>query len=398
MSDARPIRLAFTLISRKAWAGGYNYQLNLFHALAKYCPGAITPVVFASEAHDAGELAPIRKVPGAETVCSVHFDRPALTSLLPTMFAQDRRAIASFRNHKIDAVWENARFFGWKSPYPTVAWIPDFQHRQLPHLFSNNARRRRELGFQLQVLSGRTIILSSRSAERDCFSYYPRTKGRTAVVKFASEPSAELLKLDPVEVLQKYDLPRTYFYVPNQFWRHKNHKIVLDALSLLAQRGVHPVVAASGGGDPNDPVYLDQIVREAAGRGLAQQFRYLGMIPLAEVYALLRSSAALINPSRFEGWSTTVEEAKSFGVPMMLSDIDVHREQAGERASYFGADDAAALAAHLQDFTHPAFVVREMNDQLGGRVREFAESFSSTIKRVVRAHRYGLGLLERAPP
>lgn len=387
MSDARPIRLAFTLISRKAWAGGYNYQLNLFHALAKYCPGAITPVVFAGKGHDVGELAPIRQVPAAEIVCSAHFDRPALTSLLPTMFAEDRGAISSFRSHKVDAVWENARFFGWRSPYPTVAWIPDLQHRQLPHLFSNTARRRRELGFQLQVLSGRTIILSSRSAERHCLSYYPRTKGRTAVVRFASEPSAELLNLDPGHVLQKYDLPRTYFYVPNQFWRHKNHRIVLDALALLAERGVRPVVAASGGGDPNEPEYLEQILREAAGRGLAQQFRYLGMIPLVEVYALLRASAALINPSRFEGWSTTVEEAKSFGVPVILSDIDVHREQAEERARYFGTDDAPALAGHLQDFAHPPFVVREMNDKVRERVREFAESFVSTTKQVVRTHR-----------
>jgi len=28
---------------------------------------------------------------------------------------------------------------------------------------------------------------------------------------------------------------------------------------------------------------------------------------------------------RFEGWSTTVEEAKSFGVPMIVSDIDGSR-------------------------------------------------------------------------
>lgn len=388
MSVARPIRLAFTLISRKAWAGGYNYQLNLFNALAKYCPGAITPVVFAGETHDLDDLEPMRQVDAVEIVRSPRFDRPAVTALLPTLFAQDRGAISSFRSHKIDAVWENARFFGWRSPYPTVAWIPDLQHRQLPHLFSSKARRRRELGFQLQVLSGRTIILSSRSAERHCLSYYPRTKGRTTVVRFVSEPSAELLKLDPEQVLQKYDLPRTYFYVPNQFWRHKNHRIVLGALALLTQRGVHPVVVASGGGDPNEPEYLDQIVREAADRGLAQQFRYLGMIPLAEVYALLRASAALINPSRFEGWSTTVEEAKSFGVPMVLSDIDVHREQAEERALYFGTDDASALAAHLHNFAQNAFVVREMNDQLGERVRDFAESFVSTIKQVVRTHRY----------
>ncbi|MET4450312.1 glycosyltransferase family 1 protein [Bradyrhizobium sp. RT3b] len=383
MSVARPIRLAFTLISRKAWAGGYNYQLNLFSALAKYCPGAITPVVFAGENHDSDDLNPMRQVDAVEVIPSPQFDRPAVTALLPTLFAQDRGAISSFRSHKIDAVWENARFFGWRSPYPTVAWIPDLQHRQLPHLFSSKAWRRREIGFQLQVLSGRTIVLSSLSAERHCRAYYPRTKGRTAVVKFASEPSPELLRLDPVQVLQKYDLPGTYFYLPNQFWQHKNHKIVLDALAMLSQRGIRPVVIASGGGDPNEPEYLDQIVREAADRGLAQQFRYLGMIPLPEVYALLRASTALINPSRFEGWSTTVEEAKSFGVPMILSNIDVHREQAENKALYFQPDDPQGLADHLQSFTKPAFVIRDMNKELGERVRQFAESFVFTIERVL---------------
>lgn len=33
-----------------------------------------------------------------------------------------------------------------------------------------------------------------------------------------------------------------------------------------------------------------------------------------------------VNPSFYEGWSTTVEEAKSIGVPLLLSDIPVHRE------------------------------------------------------------------------
>ena len=42
-----PLRVAFTHIPRRLWAGGYNYQSNLFAALDRYCPGEIMPVVFA---------------------------------------------------------------------------------------------------------------------------------------------------------------------------------------------------------------------------------------------------------------------------------------------------------------------------------------------------------------
>ena len=85
--------------------------------------------------------------------------------------------------------------------------------------------------------------------------------------------------------------------------------------------------------------YFDSVMRQIAERNLSRNFRYLGMIPLSHVYALLRVCAALINPSRFEGWNTSVEEAKSFGVPMILSDPDVHREQVAGKARYFGTDD-----------------------------------------------------------
>jgi glycosyltransferase involved in cell wall biosynthesis len=106
------------------------------------------------------------------------------------------------------------------------------------------------------------------------------------------------------------------------------------------------------------------------------------MIPLAHVYALLRSAVALINPSKFEGWSTTVEEAKSFGVPMVLSDIDVHFEQTNGQARYFGVDDAEALAQHLANVWtgSGAFVVRDLLPNVEGRVRSFAEGFVRLVR------------------
>jgi glycosyltransferase involved in cell wall biosynthesis len=99
------------------------------------------------------------------------------------------------------------------------------------------------------------------------------------------------------------------------------------------------------------------------------------------VYALMRTSTALINPSRFEGWSTTVEEAKSFGVPMILSDIDVHREQTGGTSRYFGIDDPTALADHLSDVSQAAepVVARDLLPNLDTRVRAFAMEFAHVV-------------------
>src|SRR5437870_9275872 len=58
------MRVAFTLINRCAWAGGFYYQLNLFRLLAKYRPGVLQPVVVYGEEADAADLESLRAIPG----------------------------------------------------------------------------------------------------------------------------------------------------------------------------------------------------------------------------------------------------------------------------------------------------------------------------------------------
>jgi glycosyltransferase involved in cell wall biosynthesis len=181
-------------------------------------------------------------------------------------------------------------------------------------------------------------------------------------------------------------LPEKLFFLPNQFWRHKNHPLVMEALTILKQRGVDIVVAASGSTEePRKSDYFEVLMREVAKRGIEPNFRYLGLVPLAHVYALLRSSMALINPSRFEGWSTTVEEAKSFGVPVILSGIPVHREQTGASARYFDVDDAEALAGHLAAVAQSPepSTVRNLLPGLDKRVAAFAGDFVAAVEKCV---------------
>ena len=64
-------------------------------------------------------------------------------------------------------------------------------------------------------------MLSSESALRDCKVFYPAVAGRASVVRFASRPPGELLTQNPAEVTALYELPERFFYLPNQFWRHK---------------------------------------------------------------------------------------------------------------------------------------------------------------------------------
>ncbi len=344
------IKVAFAPPDPKRWTGGYQYYLNLFRVLHRYGHGKVRPVVFASPEASTEVLAPLTEdltgLVRAE-LFSAGQGRGRLIDAL--VRGRDRRAETLYREHGIQVAFEAATYHGSRFAIPTIAWLPDFQHRRLPEMFSRRGWWQREIGTLAQIRSARAVMVSSESARLDCEELYPAARGKISVVPFAVELTQEAFAVGAEEVRARYALPERFFYLPNQFWKHKNHAMVIRAVALLRNRGIGVVVAASGTqADPRHPHLMDELRALVATLGLQEQFRFLGMVPRADVYALMRAALAVLNPSAFEGWSTTVEEAKALGVSLMLSAIPVHREQVGEAAVYFDPQSADPLAQVLE--------------------------------------------------
>ncbi|MDE2626578.1 MAG: glycosyltransferase family 4 protein [Burkholderiales bacterium] len=382
------IRVAFTLIGGRNWTGGYNYLLNLVRALAKHSPESITPVMFFGADTDTADAAPFTAIPGVETVRTPVFNEARRTGQLlrALILGRDAEVQAQFARHRIDGVFESAQFHGWRAAQPAIAWIPDFQHRFLPHLFSRGGYWKRELGFRAQVFSGRQIMLSSEESREACQRFYPSTRSRAHVVHFAVPTAPPITRSEARAIAQSYGLHGRYVFMPNQFWQHKNHCLVIDALALLRNRGHTDIVVAASGKqlDPRKPSHFAELMAHAETLGVRKQFRPLGLVPYSHLAPLMRAADALLNPSLFEGWSTTVEEARAQGVPMILSDLAVHREQAGNVARYFDRTSAASLAEALLA-TPPAASVDEtaLIQTSDIRVKAFAHAFVSLVQSTV---------------
>jgi glycosyltransferase involved in cell wall biosynthesis len=393
------MRVAFSLIGGSHWTGGRNYLLNLFRVL-KSCPDVdMHPVLFAGADVLAEDLAPFNQLLGEDVMCrgGTSFRQSTRSQIGAVVLGSVRHIERELLHQRIDVVFEAAGFYGWRFPLPCLTWIPDFQHRHLPHMFQAVYRWRRDAGYRVQIAAGRTIMLSSEDARRDCEKFYPAARGRTIVVPFAVPPPS-ISKGVLAESLQRHQLPHDFFFMPNQFWKHKNHAVVIEALALLGERGRSIVVAASGNpADVRHRQHFDQLRALVRSRGLESQFRFLGMLPYAEVLALISGCRALINPSLFEGWSTTVEEAKALGAPLVLSDLAVHREQAGESAVYFDPSSAASMAEalleaqgrfnseNLSERAHMAAVLADAN------VERYAARFAEAVQLAVSQFRRATG-------
>lgn len=388
----KAIRLALPLIGRGVWTGGLVYLRNSLRVIRSRLAQDIEAWIFMSRdecAHYGAELAPL--VDGRLIVVPEKGEVGRAGSLVRALVTGRNAALErALAVAGVDVAMEVAGFYGWRFPLPVIAWLPDLQHRHMPDMFSRTNWWRREMGFQAQVRSGRTIMVSSETARRDISRFYAGALSRTHVVRFAIDLDIGSFLCRNEQVRSTYGLPSRFYYLPNQFWRHKNHVVIVRALARLKAEGalsdVPPIILSGLNEDPRNPGHFDSVMAEAREAGIESHFRYLGLIPYEHVLCLAASCDMLINPSSFEGWSTPIEEAKALGSPLMLSDIPIHREQAPEATFFDRNSDTSAAAAILNVARRPprqAPCVGSLVAEQDRRLARHATSLLETVRAAV---------------
>jgi len=270
---------------------------------------------------------------------------------------------------------------------PTVGWIPDFQHLRLPELFS--VEKRRNLTREFGALAARSarVLLSSRDAAKDFLHFFPENSGKARVVSFPSLFAFSPPASEAGNTRGKFYLPERFLLVINQFWRHKNHKTVAQALGMAKRLGKEiPLVMAGLPVDYRDPENsaMSETFQELAMGGVSGQCVFLGKVGRDDLVDLLRTATAVVQPSLFEGWNTTAQDAKALGCPVLASDLGVHREQCPEAAGFFPPDQPEQLARILAECwdrfpTRPDLASEEA---ALAREKEFARTYGEKLMAV----------------
>lgn len=243
----------------------------------------------------------------------------------------------------------------WKrSDVATCTWIPDFQHMILPEMFSPTEVHERDEVFLRWVELSELVVLSSNAMMDDFAAFAPKHADKGRVFRFPSRFAFEPESLPPADrtVLDRWGIDEGFILVANQFFRHKNHETVIEAAGLLhgEPEGCPQIVMIGQPTDYRDPggEYMSGLLAGIAERRLEGRVKILGFVSAEDRDALVRCCRVLLQPSRSEGWNTSVEDAKAIGRPVIASDLPVHREQLPDAFGFFAPDDAAALAALLR--------------------------------------------------
>ena len=390
------IRVGFIMeFVGNGWLGGTSYYRNLFSAIRDLPDRRIDAVLItSSRSFEALK----NQFPHMPVVRLPLLDAPSLVGkarrVMRVLSGRDVLIERALRSENI-GILSHSGYFGRYSPVASIVWIPDFQELTYPEFFSRAELASRHRNAMRSSRHASTVLLSSETALADL--------GRigvgdvdTAVLPFVATvpPAAEGLPRGQLET--KYGLADSFFHLPNQFWIHKNHGVVLQALAMLRQQGkMFQVVATGNTADPRQPSHFSSLMAPARELGVDDLFKSLGVVPYQDMMSLMRHAVAVINPSKFEGWSTTVEEAKSMGKAIVLSDVAVHSEQAPDRAAFFLPDDAGQLAGRMSEAWDrwDAHADAQFIDRAAANLAARREAFARRYEEIVLATlaRHGAG-------
>lgn len=338
------------------WIAGVLYLQTVVHALCRL-PASLKPDMhlLTRAAQLANHYDPL--LPWARSL--IRYDHPGDDPSWPKRLWRLRRSRTRklpsrglqrlARQAGIDVLFPCKTSLGPSFPVPWVAWIPDFQHRHLPEMFDTQELQWRDQEFQSLVDEAPLIVVSSEQARGDLLHFYRADPAQVAVYRFRTHAQPEWFSGDPAATAAAHGLPEKFLMFPSQFWKHKNHLTLIEAIARTDAADIHLVLTGKDG-DYRHPDHPRMLKERIARLGLENRIHHLGLLPRMEQVQLMRRACAIVQPSLFEGWSMLVEDCRALGKTVLLSDIPVHREQAYARAHCFqpeSADDLARLIGRL---------------------------------------------------
>jgi glycosyltransferase involved in cell wall biosynthesis len=227
---------------------------------------------------------------------------------------------------------------------PIVSILIDLQHIAYPQFFSTEEVQLRSHNLS-RYRASYAIAISHFVREQLLQEGFSPKSLETIHIRLAQRTSIpDHIRAE--QTLRKLDLEaKSYFYYPANFWRHKNHEMLIAAFALAKSWGLARTIKLVCTGSPN--IRLKEIQCAVQAFGLAGHVIFPSFVDDVEYSILLRSSLGLVFPSLYEGFGMAVLEAMAVGCPVACSNATSLPEVTGGAAFLFDARKPQNIAEAL---------------------------------------------------
>ena len=337
--------------------GGYTFVHDVLEQLRRLAPGTshrFTLVTTQKSTGRSGDLDVLSLQPlvsnlrlRARRKLAREVDRLLGKPMTPFL-RPDRQVEQTFSEAGFDVIWQMqpATWCTQDIPYITTVW--DLQHRLQP--FFPEVSSRGEFHYRDNIYApllqrAALVIAGTEVGSQEIQRFYGVAPERIRILPhptpaFALEARGDLARPTGAP-------PDPYLFYPAQFWPHKNHANLLEALRLLRERDGLPFSLALSGSNKGNGTFVQET---AARLGLADAVKMLGFVSRDDLIGLYRHAVALCYVTFFGPENLPTLEAFALGCPVIASAVAGAEEQLGDAALLVDPrkpDEIAAAVARL---------------------------------------------------
>ena len=259
-----------------------------------------------------------------------------------------RHINALLHHHKIDIVLSLSPilFADVDCPYITPVW--DLAHRiypYFPEVSSSGQWEERENYYAKVIRRATFVITGTEVGKAEIEKFYQVTSDRIKVIPFFTPKLQGNVQSHNQGINQKYNLPKQYLFYPAQFWAHKNHISILQAIQILRIDYQLNMPLVLVGSDQGNADYIKSMVQKLE---LSDYVYFLGFVPQEDMQSLYIQAFALIYMTFFGPDNLPPLEAMSVGCPVIASNVSGASEQLGDAALIVDHKNPNAIASAIK--------------------------------------------------
>ena len=163
--------------------------------------------------------------------------------------------------------------------------------------------------------------------------------------------------------------------------RRKNIETIIEMLALFNEKSMHLYIL----GGIRDHDYFAEIQQQIRELGLTQRVHYLGFLDEDALISRYQNAQIFITSSKDEGFNIPPLEAMACDVPVICSDIPVHRELFDGAALFYKTESAQDLCEKVEQLANNASLSGELVKHGKAKVQLF--NWTQTATNVAKALR-----------
>jgi|GEM_PF-1327077 len=257
--------------------------------------------------------------------------------------------------HKVDIMWFlSVGYEDVDMPHILPVW--DLQHRiktYFPEVSSGGEYISRENMYNCFLPRATYILTGTEEGKKEISFFYKIPLDRIVVNPLPSSPNISNEQTAITDELLSVGLnDQKFLFYPAQFWPHKNHIVLLEAMKILKSHGNLGLKLVFTGSNHGN---MDYIIAKIHEMGLGNDVLLLGFVSNESILWLYQNAFALVYPSYFGPDNIPPIEAFSVGCSVIAANISGAKEQLGEAALFVDPQDEVGFAGA---------VIRLMEDQV----------------------------------